>query len=80
MSAGVPAFTSRPNQTLVVNSGWPSSAKVGTSFIGGQRSALVMPNALSLPAAYCGADVLTCAKPNSEWPAIRPLVCNPEPR
>jgi hypothetical protein len=80
ISGGVPALTSRPNQTRVVNSARSSSAKVGTSFIDGQRAALVMPNALSLPAAYCGAVVLTCEKPNSECPAISPLVCNPEPR
>ena len=45
-----------------------------------QRSALVMPNALSWPAAYCDAEELTCAKPNSECPAIRPVTCNPDPR
>src|SRR3954470_6335862 len=80
MSDGVPVFTSRPNQTRVVSSGKASSAKVGTSFMAGQRSALVMPNALSWPAAYCAAEEVTCAKPNSECPAIRPVTCSPDPR
>ena len=33
MAAGVPFFTRSPNQTFAVNSGYPSSAKVGTSSI-----------------------------------------------
>ena len=34
-----------------------------------------MANALSWPAATCGIDEFTCAKPNCECPATRPVTC-----
>src|SRR5258708_5819072 len=48
-AGGVPARTIRPNQMLLVKSGWPNSANVGTFGRKRDRAALVTAIALSLP-------------------------------
>src|SRR5262249_42705470 len=50
-SSGVPRFTSRPNQSWMINSGKPASPTVGTSLRAGSRAGPVTASARSLPVA-----------------------------
>ena len=79
ISRGVAAGAMKPNQTLVVISGWPSSMKVATSGIMGRRFALPVASGRSRPLFTCGISDEMPANSISTWPPIVSVIAGALP-
>ncbi|MDT4873948.1 hypothetical protein FQZ97_1092200 [compost metagenome] len=78
-SAGRPLGAATACQDCTLASFTPLSSRVGTSGSSGERLALVMARARSLPALICGMAVLMFMKDDSTWLPSRSLITGPPP-
>ncbi|MNL65007.1 hypothetical protein D3C87_1892860 [compost metagenome] len=69
-----------PFHTLMLNSGTPASAKVGTSGIWGSRLALATARAVTRLPSWMGIIVTVWSITASTVPAIRSAIAGPAPR
>ncbi|MNR30443.1 hypothetical protein D3C85_1478990 [compost metagenome] len=69
-----------PFHTLMLNSGTPASAKVGTSGIWGSRLALATARAVTRLPSWMGIIVTVWSITASTVPAIRSAMAGPAPR
>ena len=79
MSRGVAAGAMKPNQTLVVISGWPSSMKVATSGIMASRFVLPVARGRNRPLPMCGISAEIPANSSSTWPPIVSVIAGALP-
>ena len=78
-SAGMPLGAATACHEFTLASLMPSSSSVGTVGSSGERLALVIESARSLPAMICGMAVLMFMNDDSTWLPSRSVMTGPPP-
>ena len=78
-ATGMPRGPTTMPQLSRTAPGKPDSANVGTAGSNGERFAVVIAMALTLPALICGAAAVTVSKEKGTWPPITSVMAGPLP-